>query len=919
MTQPKFDLTNCDQEPITVPNLIQPHGVLIVLNDDLIVQQVSANAGGYLGVEAEQCLGKNLGTIIDASVVQTIQRWAGRLPSQWTPVYLASVKAVQTEQVLDAIVHRIGGGELIVLELEPAHRRADAERFDIYPQVQIALTAVRAAQTVADLCRIVAEQVRSINGFDRVMVYRFDSEWNGEVIAEDKRNDLEPFLGLHYPASDIPVQARQLYTKNWLRFIPNRDYTPSPMMPAKSPITNDLLDMSFCVLRSVSPIHIEYLRNMGVWASMSISLILDGKLWGLVACHHYSRRLVPFEVRTASEHLGQVMSLMLAAREHSDTAQDAADKRRKIDQLVARVDPTQKFPNALLDDRTGLLSLVSCGGAAIVNGHEVQRIGQTPSEQDILDIVSAIRKAGDREVFDTEYVQDLVGHGRLANVAAGLLAVSLTRFGQRYLIWFRPEQLRQVNWAGDPNKSVVKGDEGVRLSPRGSFALWRQTVHGRSFPWSNSERRVAIELRQALAAKLLAHSEELVSRNLELHASGHEKDSVIESERAARLQAERVGRLKDEFVATLSHELRTPLNAIQGWTQLLRRGSRSPEDVEEALEVIERNARIQTQMVEELLDMSRITSGKLKLNVQPVELPAVLDAAIATVKVAADNKNIRIHKMVDELGDTTVTGDPDRLQQIFWNLLSNAVKFTPKNGEVKVAVRRVESHVEMSVIDTGIGIKPEFLPHVFERFRQENASTNRQHGGLGLGLAIVRHLVELQGGTVSADSAGEYMGATFTVTLPIRAVAPRHHFIDQDEEPSVDAPIEVDLAGRKILVLDDEPDAREMVKRVLVECHADVISAGSAREALDLLAHEPFDVVVSDIGMPEMDGYQFIKKVRELEAKRQSHKTPVVALTAYARAEDRRKILISGFQAHVSKPVDAGDLVVVVASQLERD
>jgi chemotaxis family two-component system sensor kinase Cph1 len=694
MTQQAVDLTNCDKEPITVPNLIQPHGVLLVLDDDLSVLQASNNAGGYLGVDAEQCVGKKLAHLVDVSVVTTISRWAARVPSQWTPVYVASVKAAQTEQVLDAIVHRVGGPDgMIVLELEPAYRRATAERFDVYPQVQIALTAVRSAATVADLCKVVAQQVREINGFDRVMVYRFDSEWNGEVIAEEKREDLEPFLGLHYPASDIPVQARQLYTKNWLRFIADRDYTPCPLVPAKNPVTNDLLDMSFCVLRSVSPIHIEYLRNMGVWASMSISLILDGKLWGLVACHHYSRRLVPFEVRTASEHLGQVMSLMLAAREHSDTAEDAAVKRQKIDQLMTRVDPTQKFPSLLMDDRDGLMSLVACGGAAIVNGDEVQRLGQTPGEQDILDIVEVIRQqqGGDSEIYDTDYVQQLVGHGRLATVAAGLLAVSLTRYGQRYLLWFRPEQIRQVNWAGDPTKTVVKGDEGVRLSPRGSFALWRQTVHGRSFPWSGSERRSAVELREALASKLLAHSEDLATRNIELHASSHEKDTLIESERAARVQAERVGRLKDEFVATLSHELRTPLNAIQGWTQLLKRGSRTPEDVDEALEVIERNARIQTQMVEELLDMSRITSGKLRLNVQPVELPAVLDAAISTVKVAADNKNIRIQKNIDALGDTTVSGDPDRLQQIFWNLLSNAVKFTPKHGEVNLDVRRVAS------------------------------------------------------------------------------------------------------------------------------------------------------------------------------------------------------------------------------------
>ena len=915
---PSVDLTNCDREPITTPNLIQPHGVLLVLDTGLNVVQISANAGVYLGVEAADCLGRNLKELITEKIFDTIANWVARTPSQWTPVYLSSVQTIQTRQVLDAIVHRAGkDGRFVILELEPAHRQADTDRRDIYPQVQIALTAFRSAQTVEELCQGVAQQVREINGFDRVMVYRFDADWNGEVIAEAKRTDLEPFQGLHYPASDIPVQARQLYTKNWLRFIPDRDYIPSPLIPEKASQVDSLLDMSFCVLRSVSPIHIEYLRNMGVWASMSISLIEDGKLWGLVACHHYSRRLVPFEVRTASEHLGQVMSLMLAARQHSDVARDALEKRMRIDELVNRVDLTQKFPTAMLDNRDGLMSLIACGGVAIVVGDDIQRMGQTPGEHDIRELVEAIKKSGDADVYETDCVQNLIGHGRLATVAAGLMAVSLTRFGQRYYLWFRPEQVRTVNWAGDPTKSVAKGEEGVRLSPRGSFALWRQTVHGRSLPWKASEKRSAIEMRLALFAKLIALTEELVSHNQDLRAISKEKDTVIASERAAREQAERMGRMKDEFVATLSHELRTPLNAIQGWAQVLRGGSRSPEDVDEALEVIERNARVQAQMVEDLLDMSRITSGKLRLNVQPVQLPGILDAAINTVKVAADNKGIRIYKNVDASGNTVVTGDASRLQQILWNLLSNAVKFTPKNGQVKVDLRQVASHVELSVTDTGVGVKPEFLPHVFERFRQEDSTTARNFGGLGLGLSIVRHLVELQGGTVSAASPGEGQGATFTITLPVRAISPRVDPGDLIGGSTADF-ASIDISGIRVLILDDEPDARLLVKRVMIECGAVATMADSVQNALELLEKAKFDVVVSDIGMPGQDGFAFIKKLRENEQRAGSQKIPVIALTAYARGDDRGRILLAGFQAHVAKPVEPSELVAVIASQVGR-
>jgi PAS domain S-box-containing protein len=402
--------------------------------------------------------------------------------------------------------------------------------------------------------------------------------------------------------------------------------------------------------------------------------------------------------------------------------------------------------------------------------------------------------------------------------------------------------------------------------------------------------------------------------------ASREREQLLEAERAARAEAERVSLTKDEFLATLSHELRTPLNAILGWSQILRSRHHHDEELAEGLSVIERNTRVQTQLIEDLLDMSRIISGKIRLDVQQVELQDVVKAAIASVRHSADAKEIRLQVVLDPLAGP-VRGDPGRLQQCFWNLLSNAIKFTPKGGKVQVALQRVNSHIEVCVVDNGQGITPDFLPHLFERFRQADASTTRQHGGLGLGLSIVKHLVELHGGSVRAKSAGEGQGATFCIELPLVVVHPpageRRREHPRSSSVATGPADHPSLAGITVLAVDDEPDARNLLKRVLEDCGAKTILAGSAQEGLELLVKHRPDMIVSDIGMPEEDGYEFIKKVRALPAE-QGGRTPAAALTAFARAEDRTRALRAGYQTHVAKPVEPTELTAVVASLATR-
>jgi PAS domain S-box-containing protein len=391
-----------------------------------------------------------------------------------------------------------------------------------------------------------------------------------------------------------------------------------------------------------------------------------------------------------------------------------------------------------------------------------------------------------------------------------------------------------------------------------------------------------------------------------------ERRQLLENERNARSEAERANQLKDEFLATLSHELRTPLNAILGWSQLILQGTMSKEHIQRGLEIIERNAHAQNKLIEDLLEMSSIISGKVRLDVQRLDLANIAEAAVESVAPAAEAKGIRLRKQIDPAAGV-VSGDNNRLQQIIWNLLSNAVKFTPKDGSIDIIVERVSSHLEVIIKDSGLGIKPEFLPHVFDRFRQADSSLTRNYGGLGLGLAIVKQLVGLHGGTVRAESDGEGKGASFIVTLPLAPIRDRKDLGHALAQLSAWDSEHIMLSGVKVLVVDDEQDARGLIKEVLTQCEAIVTTAASAEEALDILMKQKPDVMISDIGMPEKDGFQLIREVRSFPAT-QGGKTPAIALTAFAHSEDRTKAMLAGYQMHLSKPVQAHELIAAIAN-----
>ena len=483
--------------------------------------------------------------------------------------------------------------------------------------------------------------------------------------------------------------------------------------------------------------------------------------------------------------------------------------------------------------------------------------------------------------------------------------------GQHFSVFY-PQDVTDSGW---PEHELREAALMGRFVDTG----WRIRKDGSAF-WAN----VTITAMRDESGRLLGYAK--LTRDLTerkrveaIEVASQEREEILDAERSARMNAQRATRLKDEFLATLSHELRTPLSAILGWTQVLLRGhTANAVDQRRAIEVIDRNARAQVQLIDDLLDLSRIMAGKLRLDVQQVAIADVVQAAMDSAGPAAAAKEIRLVCLLDP-ARTVVSGDAGRLQQVVWNLLTNAIKFTPRGGRVQVLLQRVNSHIELSVSDTGVGISATFLPQVFDRFSQRDSSSTRTHGGLGLGLAICRQLVELHGGTIRAASPGEGEGSTFYVELPVSIMqveAERERTHPTSELIDSEAIAMPRLDGVHAFVIDDEPDARELLQRVLRDQGASVTVFDSAQAALTALADSRPAVIVSDVGMPAMDGYQMMRSLRAREVR--ESRIPALALTAFARAEDRKRALLAGFQAHLAKPFDVAELVLLVANLVGR-
>jgi len=741
------DLTNCDREPIHIPGQIQPHGVLLVLQaSDLTIIQVSRNTEAIIGRAPEALLGTPLEDLLNEVQIQRVQQCLTEDFESVNPLNLAIACPDQVTE-FDGIIHR--RDDVVLLELEPKHSTGKPDFFDFYHQVKEPITRIQKAPTLLEMCRVVVKEIRRITGFDRVMVYQFDSEGAGVVIAEDTDHDT-PYLDLRYPPSDIPKQARQLYTLNWLRLIPDAGYQPVALIPANNPLTEQPLDLSLSVLRSVSPIHLEYLHNMGVTASMSISLLQDQQLWGLIACHHASPNYIPYHIRTVCEFIGQVMSAELVSK----TSSEDGDYKRQLNalqtQFVETLSQADHFLEGVEQLDTQLLHLVNATGAVVCSGDRCIRVGETPSEAEIDALLDWIKPRLDQNVFET---RSLPKHYPAAEafqaIASGVLALEISRIHPNYMLWFRPEVIQTVNWGGNPNKPVEVLDDGrMRMSPRKSFELWQETVRGCALPWKACEVEAIAELRSLIVGIVLRQAEELASMNFELQRSNEELDS---------------------FAYIASHDLKEPLRGIHNYANFLM------EDYAEALEgdgiaKLETLVRLTQRMedlINSLLHFSRL--GRAELMRQSVNLDEVVQQVIATLTIARPQSEVefRVPQPLPRM-----ECDRAQINELFTNLISNAIKYNDKPEKwVEIGVlagEQTEGNPTFYVRDNGIGIRPEHQEKIFQIFRRLHGR-DEFDGGAGAGLTIARKIIERHDGRIWVESTPT-QGTTFYFTLSAEAI-----------------------------------------------------------------------------------------------------------------------------------------------------
>ena len=725
----------CDREPIHIPGGIQPHGMLVVVAEPaLTVTQASENFAAHTGVSAAQIMGKPLATLLDEVGLRSLREALARdCPEESNPLRL-----VVSGRRFDGIVHRYEGATIV--EFEPL--AADAPAHSPHHALRPALLRLESADSLPALYEQILAAIRELTGFERVMIYRFDERGHGSVDAELREPGLEPFLGVHYPASDIPQQARQLYTKNWLRIIPDARYVPSPLVPALRPDTGRPLDLSFAALRSVSPIHREYLANMGVIGSMSASLVVRGRLWGLISCtNHSSPRYVRYELRSACEVLARIASLEIAAIEDRQAGAARVARRDVESALGARMRgaaPEADVLTSLLDDEEQLLDLVNADGAAVITGDSCETRGRAPPHEFALDLAEWIDRHHGHGVFAT---QSLAAQWSSAaeekDVASGLLTFALPGGIARRLLWFRGEVLDTVTWGGDPNKAV-ENVVGQRPHPRRSFALWKEEVRLHSVPWTGIDFEAAEDLRRYA-----------VEADLERQLAREHRAVVA----------------RDEVLGVVSHDLRNPLYAIglQAHEFLLRSLGNPPTSIElqEGAMLLESAVARMNSLIDNLLDLASIEAGRLQLRTESIEVRSTIDKALETLRPLADAQQQEL--VTDADAGLWMRADANRFYQVLSNLIGNAVKFTPPGGRITMGVTATGDTVTFMVRDTGPGFSAEAIRNLFVRYGRAEPASGRR--GVGLGLFVVKGIVEAHGGVISAHNSPQG-GAAVMFTLP---------------------------------------------------------------------------------------------------------------------------------------------------------
>jgi chemotaxis family two-component system sensor kinase Cph1 len=719
---PAADLSNCDREPIHIPGSIQPHGALLAFMPDGGLALRSANAGAMLGelpAPGERLDERHLSALMRAEIGSALQAFDS---------VLGSLSAELHKRCFDVIMHQADG--LLVVEFE--EREAATDKLETFAlRAQKSIARIQRQRSIEQLLAVAVEEIARLSGFDRVMAYRFLHDDSGEVVAEHRRADLLPYLGQRYPASDIPRQARRLYVLNPIRLIADVGYQPVPLVPEIAPHTRAPLDLSESMLRSVSPVHVEYLRNMGVAASMSISIVVKGRLWGLFACHHTTPYLVPHAVRMSCQVLSQIVGMLV---DRNLTAQHAAALQRSLalrDVILQQFERNDDIVLALAENPTPFRQLLSCDGVAASAEGALHISGAGPEREALGALIEWLAETDQPDIFHTASLdRDAPQLAERFGAICGVLALRFDREQKGYAFWFRNEQVMDVRWAGPPHKEMAHGPLGPRLTPRGSFEEWKETVRGQSLPWTRTDIDIAFALRGGL-------------------------------QEGSMSKASALRRAREMLMATLGHDLRDPLQAIMIAAQMLDLNSGSGGVHNRLSQRITSSSGRMQRLIDQMVDISSLQGGLgLPVSMREVALGPLLAEVTEEIRLA--QPGVELHARHDGLG--TVRVDPDRISQVVSNLVSNSCKHGVPGTPVLLEGRRLDDAVVITVSNRGAPLAPDLVETLFLPYKPGSLNNSRNRGGQGLGLYIVHEIVKAHGGEIGVRCAGGMV--VFEVCLP---------------------------------------------------------------------------------------------------------------------------------------------------------
>lgn len=889
----------CEREAIDAPGAVQAWGAMLIAREnDLTLRHASANLADFLGVPAEDAIGLKLADLLGAADAAELVASAAVGTTDGIVKWLPKQAPGLPNLAVSCLRH---AGALYV-EIEPDERQS-ARSPATTSRPRDLVDALSRAASLPELFAAAAARLRQVIGFDRVLVYRFDTDRHGEVVADDHAPDLESLLGLHYPAEDIPPQAWRIFSRVMVRVIGDSHTAPVPLLGAPDEDAHTSPDLALTALRSPSGCHLEYLRNMGSHATLTVALVVDGALWGLLAGHHRSAMHVGPARRALCELIGQVAALKLATLRAADARDIALRRRAQLDAMSTRLSVRQHEPadlaKALAAEATALLALCEADGVIIRLGGRTVCCGKAPGPAAanwLLDKLA--RHVGPEGApFACENLGALLGWevpqtqpDGCQNIA-GVLVLPLPHATGDAVVWLRPEQSSVVRWGGDPRRSVVMDAVRGKLVPRASFAVWRQEVRGRCTPWGEEAHDAARGLRSKIE-KLLA--------------------GYAETMRVAREAAERATQAKSEFLATMSHEIRSPMSGLLGVLELLRATSLDTEQARMA-GMIHNSASMLLAVLNDILDFSKIEAGALSISLEPVGLRALLGELVQPHSITAAHKGLAASVVIGPDVPDRVQTDKLRLSQILGNLLSNAVKFTAA-GEITLQVEKRDdagdSKLCFIVRDTGIGMSAAVHARLFAPFMQADGSTTRNFGGTGLGLCISRQLARLLGGDLSASSTLDG-GSAFTLILPLLVGEA------EPEKAAAVIPPDLGLAARtcRVLVVDDDPTIRWLSQRQLEKLGIAADNADDGQSGLRKFCEGTYDLLLTDCHMPRMDGVALTREVRAMSDPRLNC-VPIIGLTADVTESQRDLCENAGMSELAIKPLTVERLAQLLQRHL---